>query len=376
MLVVSDANSTSRRRPAFSCSHGRTTWKYTPCANVVGRSRRSPATPAVTARRSASIWPATANAGGAGAAVAGSVRTVRRLRHRAAGRGSAPVGAHPVRRARGPRVRAVVSESDPADPRPQSAAGLRGVPVRSPNGRTRSSTTRRVRKPSGTGWICRIHPSRGGGARRRTCWSGRWRIRGSGGRRCRRSEDQPHLVDGLDRVSRGLGGVTRVWRFDRMATVCDPGSGRVTAIVRRGRQALRRVGGDLPAAARQPQGRGGEDQPHCRATLVAHPGRRRHRRAGPGQRGPFRPGAGRHPDAAPPLTGGPRWRVRQAEPLRPLPAAPYPVIVTEARTASRQALVSYRGNRYSVPPELAAAAVTVTHPSAEQFSTSPPPAGS
>ena len=43
------------------------------------------------------------------------------------------------------------------------------------------------------------------------------------------SEDQPHLVAGLDRVTRGLGGVSRVWRFDRMATVCDPGSGRVTA---------------------------------------------------------------------------------------------------------------------------------------------------
>ncbi|MCV7030033.1 DDE-type integrase/transposase/recombinase, partial [Mycobacterium sherrisii] len=43
------------------------------------------------------------------------------------------------------------------------------------------------------------------------------------------AEDQPHLVAGLDRVTRSLGGVTRVWRFDRMATVCDPGSGRVSA---------------------------------------------------------------------------------------------------------------------------------------------------
>ena len=41
--------------------------------------------------------------------------------------------------------------------------------------------------------------------------------------------DQPHLVEGLDRVTRALGGVTRSWRFDRMATVCDPGTGRVTA---------------------------------------------------------------------------------------------------------------------------------------------------
>lgn len=30
---------------------------------------------------------------------------------------------------------------------------------------------------------------------------------------------QPHVVDGLDRICRGLGGVSRVWRFDRMATV-------------------------------------------------------------------------------------------------------------------------------------------------------------
>jgi hypothetical protein len=48
--------------------------------------------------------------------------------------------------------------------------------------------------------------------------------------------------------------------------------------------------------------------------------------------------------------------------LAALPASPYPVIVAEARTASRQALVSYRGNRYSVPPELAAAAVVVSQP--------------
>ena len=52
----------------------------------------------------------------------------------------------------------------------------------------------------------------------------------------------------------------------------------------------------------------------------------------------------------------------ETEPLQPVPAAPYPVIVTEQRTASRQALVAYRGNRYSVPPGLAAAQVVVTRP--------------
>jgi hypothetical protein len=59
--------------------------------------------------------------------------------------------------------------------------------------------------------------------------------------------------------------------------------------------------------------------------------------------------------------------VAKAEPLSPSPATPHPVILTEARTASRQAMVSYRGNRYSVPPELAAASVTVSHPVGAEF---------
>jgi len=35
------------------------------------------------------------------------------------------------------------------------------------------------------------------------------------------------------------------------------------------------------------------------------------------------------------------------------------VVVTEERTATRQTLIDWRGNRYSVPPELAAAKVVV-----------------
>ncbi|HEY9564974.1 MAG TPA: hypothetical protein VIR30_14505, partial [Nocardioides sp.] len=53
--------------------------------------------------------------------------------------------------------------------------------------------------------------------------SGKWRGR------LAESMDQPHVIDALDRVSRDLGGLTSVWRFDRMATVCHPATGRVTA---------------------------------------------------------------------------------------------------------------------------------------------------
>jgi len=59
--------------------------------------------------------------------------------------------------------------------------------------------------------------------------------------------------------------------------------------------------------------------------------------------------------------------VATGEALRPAPATAYPVILSDPRTASRQALVSYRGNRYSVPPELAAARVVVSRPVGGEF---------
>ncbi len=54
--------------------------------------------------------------------------------------------------------------------------------------------------------------------------------------------------------------------------------------------------------------------------------------------------------------------VAAREPLRRMPAEPYPAILAEPRVASRQAMISWRGNRYSVPPELAAATVIVAQP--------------
>lgn len=59
--------------------------------------------------------------------------------------------------------------------------------------------------------------------------------------------------------------------------------------------------------------------------------------------------------------------VAKTEPLQPLPAMPYPVNISETRTASRQAMVFYRGNHYSVTPPLAAAQVVVSHPVGGQF---------
>jgi transposase len=176
------------------------------------------------------------------------------------------------------------------------------------------------------------------------------------------STDQPHLVAAIDQVIRGLGGVTRVWRFDRMATVCDPGSGRVTA--------------SFAGVAK-----------HYGVSVAICPARRGNRKGvvekvnhTAAQRW-WRTladdltveAAQASVDRFARVRGDTRLRattdgrcsvavVAKSEPLGSLPAVPYPVIVSEQRAASRQALVSYRGNRYSVPPQLASAAVTVCHP--------------
>jgi transposase len=190
--------------------------------------------------------------------------------------------------------------------------------------------------------------------------SGRWRAVLSP------SMDQPHLIDALDRITRGLGGVTHAWRFDRMATVCHPDTGRVTAsfagvakhygvavsicpprsghrkgvVEKINHAAAQRWWRTLSDEMSVEQGQAGID------TFAATRGDTRVR-AG------HVDGAGRKVSVA---------TVAAGEPLRPVPAAAYPVIITDTRTVSRQALVAYRGNRYSVPPELAGAQVRVTRP--------------
>lgn len=180
------------------------------------------------------------------------------------------------------------------------------------------------------------------------------------------SMDQPHLIDALDRITRGLGGVTHAWRFDRMATVCHPDTGRVTAsfagvakhygvsvsicpprsghrkgvVEKINHTAAQRWWRTLSDDLTVEQAQAGLD------TFAA-------------TRGDTRMRAG-HADAA--GSKATVATVAATEPLRPAPVTAYPVIITEHRVVARQALVAYRGNRYSVPPELAGTQVTVTRP--------------
>lgn len=191
--------------------------------------------------------------------------------------------------------------------------------------------------------------------------SGKWRAALSP------STDQPHLVAGLDRVTRALGGVTLRWRFDRMSTVCDPGSGRITA-------SFAGVAKHYSVAvAVCPPRRGNRKGV---VEKVNHGAAQRWWRTLADEMTPEQAQA--DVDRFASLRGDTRMRatvegkstvakLAETEPLQPVPAHPYPVIVAEERIASRQALVSYRGNRYSVPPELAAAQVVVSQPVGGQF---------
>jgi len=184
--------------------------------------------------------------------------------------------------------------------------------------------------------------------------SGKWRGR------LAESMDQPHVIDGLDRVTRELGGLTGVWRFDRMATVCDPATGKISAsfaavakhyavsaktcpprhgnrkgvVEKANHTAAQRWWRNLPdditieaaqasldaiCVARFDQRVKVIDE--LRATVEVHAGRER---------------------------------------LRAVPPVRFPATITVERKVTANARVAFRGNHYSVPPELAHSTVIVT----------------
>jgi len=190
--------------------------------------------------------------------------------------------------------------------------------------------------------------------------SGRWRAV------LAESEDFPHLVQALDQVVRKLGGTARRWRFDRMATVCYPSSGQVTSSFspvakyygvgvdicppRRGNRkgvvekanhsAAQRWWRTVPDHLSVEQAQSGIDK------LALRMDERRR------------------------SVDGIKVTVAQlaaAEPLLELPNRPFPAELEAVRTVSPQALVSFEGNCYSVPPGMPGVQVTVRHRLGEDY---------
>jgi transposase len=184
--------------------------------------------------------------------------------------------------------------------------------------------------------------------------SGRWRAV------LAESEDFPHLVEALDRVVRKLGGLTRRWRFDRMATVCSPTSGTVSAAFA---QAAKHYAVAVDLCPPRHGNRKGvvEKANHSAAQrwwrTVADDATVAVAQRGLDELCERLDGRVRRRDGQKIMVG----ELAAGEGLRAAPAAAYPAELAVVRTVSAQALVSFRGNRYSVPPGMSGAQVVVRH---------------
>jgi transposase len=174
------------------------------------------------------------------------------------------------------------------------------------------------------------------------------------------SEDFPHLVEALDAVVRRLGGVSDAWRFDRMSTVYSTTSGHVTAAF----AAVAKHYGATVAVC--PPRRGNRKGVVEKAN---HTAAQRWWRTMADDVSPVQAQAGvdaiavaldsrvRRGDGQRTTVGA----LAGAEPLHPLPAVAFPAELVVTRKVSPQGLVDFRGNRYSVPPGMPGATVSVRH---------------
>jgi transposase len=193
------------------------------------------------------------------------------------------------------------------------------------------------------------------------------------------AEEQGHVISGIDTVLRALDGTARAWRFDRMATVVDPASGRLRASF-------------APVAK------------HYSVTVVACPPRRGNRKGSVEKSVHFATQRFWRTMAATTMAGAqaqldrfcekiadrrsrPATKLEEVlgaskaaaylsarglrrptvgllagfEGLLSLPAGPYPATIEVPRTVKPGALVSFEGNFYGVPPGFSGQVVTVRH---------------
>jgi hypothetical protein len=192
-------------------------------------------------------------------------------------------------------------------------------------------------------------------------------------------ETQPCLIDAMDGVLRRLGGNARRWRFDRMGTVVDPKTGIMRASFRpvakhyeagvvacpprRGNRKgsveksihyatqrfWRTMNAETMAQAQQAFDRWCERVSDKRSRPVA----RLAGLIGDDAVGAFLTARGRSRPTVADIAG--------LEPLRPLPAAPFPAVIAASNKVDPSGLVPFEGNAYSVPHALAGREVQVTH---------------
>lgn len=163
-----------------------------------------------------------------------------------------------------------------------------------------------------------------------------------------------HLAEAMHQVLVALGGTPRVWRTDRMATIVIPNTDRLTADAA---NAARHYGVEIAVCPpRRAQRKGVVEaavkyatKSWWRTAPVTTPAEAQ---ASLDRWSLEVADVRKRP-------GGTVGQLAAAEPLRSLPHAAYPAVITVQRKASRSALVAFEANHYSVPPAHAGRAVTV-----------------
>jgi transposase len=172
------------------------------------------------------------------------------------------------------------------------------------------------------------------------------------------SEAFPHLVEALDQVLRRLDGTPRRWRTDRMATVCYPATGQVlpafAAVAK-----FYGVGVDICPSRRGNRKGVVEKANHTAAQrwwrTVSDGVTLQAAQSGIDKLAVRMDQRRRMVDEAATTVGA----LADAEQLLRLPTTVFPAQAEVIRIVSAQALVSFRGNFYSVPPGMGGAQVAV-----------------
>ena len=185
--------------------------------------------------------------------------------------------------------------------------------------------------------------------------------------------DQPHLVEAMDAVMRRLGGTTRVWRTDRLATVIVPGTRDVQASFAPVAKFYGAVVAPCPPRRGNRKGAVECGVKYCcgrwwrtmTATTMEQAQVSLDRFLSTTGDARLRP-PGRYADPEELEAGQrPAWptvgALADAEVLMALPAVPFPVTIEVARPIDHRASVAFRGNRYSVAPGLGGVEVTLRH---------------
>jgi hypothetical protein len=188
------------------------------------------------------------------------------------------------------------------------------------------------------------------------------------------SMDQAHLIEAMDAVMLRLGGTARKWRTDWLATVIVPGTADVQASL----APVAKYYGAIvtPCPPRRGNRKGAVEcgvkfccgrwwRTMTATTMADAQVSMDHFWSTTGDARLRPPGRYLNPEELREQEGRPTWptvgELAAAEELMALPSVPYPATIEVQRVVDDKASVAFRGNRYSVPPGMGGAELTLRH---------------